>query len=142
VYGAFDSNECPAGSARIETATGCRAAADAAGRGYSPTSLNVGHMPRGCHVTSIAVVLNVHATGGPDPTARLLCYTGTAVFTPAPTGEPLRSRLRSSLTRWCCARALDTLILLCPGVPTELPTATGAHRVISLYGVPKSLLFG
>ncbi len=97
MYGAFDSNECPAGSARIETATGCRAAANAAGRGYSPTSLNVSSIPRGCYVTSLAVFLNEHATGDADTTSRLLCYTGTAVFTPAPTGEPLRSRLRSSL---------------------------------------------
>ena len=89
MYGAFSSNECPAGSARIETATGCRAAADAAGRAYSPTSLNVNYAPRGCYVTGSAVFLNVHATGSFDPTARLLCYTGTAVFTPAPTGEPL-----------------------------------------------------
>jgi hypothetical protein len=97
VYGAFGSNECPPGSARIETATGCRAAADAAGRGYFPTFLNVSSMPRGCYVTGSAVVLNEHAAGDFNLQARLLCYTGTAVFTPTPTGEPLRSRLRSSL---------------------------------------------
>jgi hypothetical protein len=100
-------------------------------------------MPRGCYVNSIAVVLNVHATGDPDSTARLLCYTGTAVFT---TGEPLRSCLRSSLTRCCCAHAQDTWILLCTGVPTELPTATGAHRVsftsLLVVRVVNSVLYG
>jgi hypothetical protein len=182
VYGAFSSNECPAGSARIATATGCRAAADAAGRGYSPAFQSQSTMPRGCYVTGLAVFLNVHATGDPDAAARLLCYTGTAVFTPAPTGEPLRSRLRSSpkcagdpsaipslegrlsrqlsavgthhhstakgcnSTRCCCARTLDALTCLCTGVPTELPTATGAHRFSfrSLFsaGVLKSVLNG
>ncbi len=58
-----------------------------------------------------------------------------------------RSTAKDALSQGgVCARALEALTLLCSGMPTELPTATGALRVsfpsLFVAGVLKSVLYG
>jgi hypothetical protein len=69
----------------------------------------------------------------PVGTAIRYCRACSAVVQLSATGtQHCKGR---KLTRCCCARALDTLTFLCAGMPTELPTAIGAHRVISRLAV-------
>ena len=84
VAGADGSNECPAGSARIETEAACRTAAAAAGK--TPWSAFVqtwSGSPRGCFFDTITneAVFNTHAVGAGSSNCQLLC----AVTTGAPT---------------------------------------------------------
>ena len=83
--GAAGSNECPAGSVRIEAEAACRAAATAAGKtpstfGFVATSSTY---PRGCYYdTSFNYAqFNPHAVGAGNPSYQLLC---AAVTTGAP----------------------------------------------------------
>ncbi len=94
VSGASGSNECPAGSARIETEAACRTAAAAAGKtpnffGFVETSA---YSPRGCYYTTGGnyAYFNAHAVGaGGYSGAQLLC---AAVTTGAPLHAPTRRR--------------------------------------------------
>ena len=80
VSGAAGSNECPAGSVRIETEAACRTAAAAAGK-------TVGLMfvwtdsayPRGCyyHYDTNYAYFNKHAVGAGSSTAQPLCTITT-----------------------------------------------------------------
>jgi hypothetical protein len=77
VSGALSSNECPAGSARIETEAACRAVVAAAGRTI-PAIYFVQtneYYPRGCYYdrTTDYVHFNTHAVGAGDPYYQLLC---------------------------------------------------------------------
>jgi hypothetical protein len=89
VSGAAGSNECPAGSVRIETGAACRTAAAAAGKtvyeGFlDPFVVSYDYLPRGCYfVASINhVYFNTHPVGGAGQSNfRLLC---AAVTTGAP----------------------------------------------------------
>jgi hypothetical protein len=84
VSGAASSNECPAGSLRIEAEAACRTAAAAAGK--TPGSTFGGswrQYPRGCYFTSTNVAyFNTHAVGAGDPSVQLLCAVAT-------TGAPI-----------------------------------------------------
>ncbi len=88
VSGAAGSNECPAGSVRIDTEAACRTAAAAAGKNVGSTFVwtNSGY-PRGCYyVTSFnSAYFNAHAVGAGYSGAQLLCAAVT-------TGAPMRRR--------------------------------------------------
>ena len=88
VSGAAGSNECPAGSVRIETEAACRTAAAAAGKDVDPSFFagTFPNAPRGCYyVTCInSAYFNPHAVGAGDINAQLLCATATAGALPPP----------------------------------------------------------
>ncbi len=104
VSGAAGSNECPAGSARIETEAACRTAAAAAGKTPDPSLFveTEPDYPRGCYYYSIDnyAYFNTHAVGAGSSGSRLLC---AALAT---TGAPLTCRcadarvLRGTRRRW------------------------------------------
>jgi hypothetical protein len=87
VSGASGSNECPAGSVRIETEAACRTAAAAAGKPEGSSSYpfvdSYVNYPRGCfyETTSSNAWFNTHAVGA-GYSAQLLCAAAT-------TGAPL-----------------------------------------------------
>ncbi len=87
VSGAVGSNECPAGSARIETADVCRIAAAAAGRGFGG-AVTQSEYPRGCYYSTLSNVayFNPDAVGAGHPFAQLLCAAAVT------TGAPLTRR--------------------------------------------------
>jgi hypothetical protein len=84
--GADGSNECPAGSARIETEAACRAAVAAAGKTpYSTFVETDPDSPRGCAYSAYAsnyAYFNTHAVGAGHSASLLLCARAT---TGAPT---------------------------------------------------------
>ena len=79
--GATNSNECPAGSVRIEAEAACRTAAVAAGKtAGSPFVQTDPFAPRGCYYASDSTsvyynyaYLNPHPDGAGDTTYQLLC---------------------------------------------------------------------
>jgi hypothetical protein len=84
VSGAAGSNDCPAGSARIETEAACRTAAAAAGKMFVAVAsmVDYSHVPRGCFTLRLEHIFedsddvacfNAHAVGDGHPDARLLC---------------------------------------------------------------------
>ncbi len=107
VSGDAGSNECPAGSARIETVAACRTAVAAAGKTEGSIFIgNSAYSPRGCwYITDSnyafannVASFNPHAVGGAGNSRfRLLC---------AATGAPLTRRcadahvLRGARGRW------------------------------------------
>ncbi len=100
VSGADGSNECPAGSVRIETEAACRTAAAAAVKTIVE-SLFVGTYstaPRGCYYrTSNSVAyFNTHAVGAGLSTMQPLC---AALATTA--GAPLKRRRRTDARSAC-----------------------------------------
>ena len=74
VSAADGSNECPAGSVRIETEAACRAAAAAAGKTFMLVGTYAAY-PRGCYylTSSNNAVFNTHAVGAGNSNAQLLC---------------------------------------------------------------------
>jgi hypothetical protein len=90
VSGAVGSNECPAGSARIETEAACRTAMTAAGKTIPGSTFVVteSNYPRGCYyVTNFNWAnFNAHAVGAGRSGVQLLC---AALAT---TGAPLTRR--------------------------------------------------
>jgi hypothetical protein len=78
VSGADGSNECPAGSARIETEAACRTAAAAAGKSV-PSVNNNDWDPRGCFIYEpySYAYFNKHATGAGLAGRQLLCARAT-----------------------------------------------------------------
>jgi hypothetical protein len=83
VSGDLGSNECPAGSARIETEAACRTAAAAAGKTFDVV-LTESTYPRGCYYVTFSnyAFFNTHAVGAGRSGLQLLC---AAVTTGAPT---------------------------------------------------------
>ncbi len=80
--GAAGSNECPAGSARIETADACRTAAAAAAKGVGSAFVETdAAYPRGCYYGNANAYFNKHAVGAGHSNAQLLC---AALVTGAP----------------------------------------------------------
>ncbi len=75
VSGADGSNECPAGSARIETQAACRSAAAAAGKCFVSV-VTYSTRPRGCYYGSNYALFNKDAVGAGDSGFQLLCTTG------------------------------------------------------------------
>ena len=78
VSGAAGSNECPAGSVRIETAAACRAAAAAAGKTFSSVETRSTY-PRGCYYLTTLVWFNAHAVGAGSSGLQLLCAAGAPI---------------------------------------------------------------
>ncbi len=92
VSGAAGSNECPAGSVRIEAEAACRTAAAAAGKSFQYVQTGSGD-PRGCYYTGRNnAYFNLHAVGAGFPGTQLLCAAITTgarrVRTP-----PMRARV-------------------------------------------------
>ncbi len=77
VSGADGSNECPAGSVRIETEPACRAAATAAGKAWGGAGIEATD-PRGCFCTTNDAYFNAHAAGAGVSGAQLLCAAAGA----------------------------------------------------------------
>ncbi len=76
--GAAGSNECPAGSVRIETEAACRTAAAAAGKTVPSSFVETDpEYPRGCYSSTNIAWFNAHAVGAGDSNARLLCAAAT-----------------------------------------------------------------
>ncbi len=97
--GAAGSDECPAGSVRIETETACRIAAAAAGKtaGSSdyPFVETYDNVPRGCYYdTTNNAYFNPHAVGAGYST-QLLCAAATTGAPPPP--------MRAAAMRVCAA---------------------------------------
>jgi hypothetical protein len=96
VSGAAGSNECPAGSVRIEAEAACRAAVAAASKtpAYSFVETD-SRYPRGCYysTSSNAAWLNTHTVGGAG-------YSNFQLLCAATAGAPLTHRLGS------CVRGL------------------------------------
>ncbi len=87
VFGDEGSNECPAGSVRIETEAACRTAATAAGK--TPSSYFVEtdpDYPRGCYASTNYAYFNIDAVGAGQFSSRLLCAALAAT-----TGAPSRA---------------------------------------------------
>ena len=82
VSGAAGSNECPAGSARIETEAACRTAVAAAGKTFAGVE-TLSDYPRGCFYFTSGnnAYLNTDAVGAGNSNYQPLC----AVTTGAPT---------------------------------------------------------
>ncbi len=85
VVGSAGSNECPAGSVRIETEAACRTAAAAAGKTFGSTSVNKDY-PRGCYIWTIdnTAYFNPHAVGAGWSTRQLLCAAAATTGAPPP----------------------------------------------------------
>jgi hypothetical protein len=89
VSGADGSNECPAGSVRIESEAACRTAAAAAGKTVGPYFVMTSSTsPRGCYYRTSGndAWFNTHAVGAGDSGFQPLC---AALAT---TGAPLTRR--------------------------------------------------
>ena len=77
VSGAAGSNECPAGSVRIETQAACSAAATAVGRSFNLVVTSSSD-PRGCAYSTMSLItnrayFNADAVGTGEPGLQLLC---------------------------------------------------------------------
>jgi hypothetical protein len=122
VSGAAGSNECPAGSVRIETEAACRAAAAAAGKIVGSSSLPFvetdADYPRGCYYVTRNnyAYFNTHAVGAGSPNYRLLCAAAT-------TGAPLPHR--------ASVRARVDWAVLAGGVHNN--ATNGRHRDTRTY---------
>ncbi len=114
VYGAAGSNECPAGSVRIETEDACRTAVAAAGMTPGSTFVETSsEFPRGCYYyyrsyrrshtgSSIGPYFNADAVGAGNDDTRLLCAAATMGAPP-----PQRRRCACAcLNRRACVPAL------------------------------------
>ncbi len=99
--GAAGSNECPAGSARIESEAACRTAAAAAGKTFGAVE-TYSTFPRGCYVGGNAY-LNTHAVGAGNSVAQPLCAALT-------TGAPLHAPTRPRACAARCSRAAGPII--------------------------------
>jgi hypothetical protein len=89
VAGAAGSNDCPAGSVRIEAEAACRTVVTATGKTAAPTFVETfSGFPRGCYYVTAtnASYFNLHAVGAGDSRTQLLC---AAVTTGAPPHAPL-----------------------------------------------------
>ncbi len=76
VSGASGSNECPAGSVRIEDEAACRAAVILAGKSANPSFVQTNaFVPRGCYYTTglNSAYLNTDAAGAGHLGSQLLC---------------------------------------------------------------------
>ncbi len=84
VSGDYDSNACPAGSARIETEAACRTAVVAAGKTFAAVVTDSGN-PRGCYYVTggTNADFNTHAVGtgwfSAQPLCAALATTGARV---------------------------------------------------------------
>ncbi len=135
VSGAAGSNECPAGSVRIETAAACGTAAAAAGKtAGSPFVANDSIFPRGCYHTtsSNAAYFNTHAVGAGLSYAQLLCAALAAT-----TGAPLRRRrctdARSACRHHTCPARHSRAVCVIHGRHIDAHTYTNRYTYTHMY---------
>jgi hypothetical protein len=108
VSGDAGSNECPAGSVRIETEAACRTAAAAAGKTFNGVWTDSAY-PRGCYYLTSTnnAYFNTHAVGVGSSSRQLLCAAATTGAPP----PPIRARMctgagsGTALACMCAARA-------------------------------------
>ncbi len=109
VSGAAGSNECPAGSARIEAEAACRTAVAAAGKAILEpgasyfVETNLG-WPRGCYYSTSNnyAAFNAHAVGAG--------YSGYQLLCAAATGAPLHAPMRRRACAARCSRAAGLIM--------------------------------
>jgi hypothetical protein len=95
VSGAAGSNECPAGSVRIETQAACRTAVTAAGKTVDSTFVETDPtFPRGCYYETGTnrAFFNTHAVGA-GYSALLLCAALVTTGAPPPHAADARARV-------------------------------------------------
>ncbi len=110
VSGAARSNECPAGSVRIETEAACRAAMTAAGKTVPSTGFveTISNYPRGCYYNtgSDNAYFNTHAVGAGNSNTQLLCAAATTGAPPQMCDAPgCSDALAAALVCVCAAQA-------------------------------------
>ncbi len=85
-YGAFESNDCPLGSTRIESEAECKSAAAIIGQTWRQNESRTDR-PKGCFFFNqdpwTGVYLNTHSTGSGYVFAQPLCAAGGATPLPA-----------------------------------------------------------
>ncbi len=115
MYGAAGSNECPAGSVRIETEAACRTAAAAAGMTPGSTFVETASdYPRGCYYyyhhsygSSNGPYFNADAVGAGNDDTRLLCAADT-MGAPPPHAAEARARVYTGAR--VCRRCAGTTV--------------------------------
>ncbi len=132
VSGAAGSNECPAGSVRIEAEAACRAAAAAAGKTAASAFVETDSAyPRGCYyyTGSGAAFFNTHAVGAGRSGSQLLCAAAAAT-----TGAPPLMPLSDART---CTPARAAALRGCACVPhAHVCDSCGRHGgAIALCGL-------
>jgi hypothetical protein len=81
VYGALNSNICPAGSNPVTTAQECNLAATVLTRGF--VSVRSANLPVNCSTTTRQVIFNSHPTGAASANNQPVCFTpnsGATIF--------------------------------------------------------------
>ena len=131
VSGAAGSNECPAGSARIETEAACRTAAAAAGIAVgSPFVVTRSDYPRGCIYNTVSnnAYFNTHAVGAGTSGVQLLC---AALAT---AGAPLKRRRRTDARSACTgAQRVPTPRVCCAALAGRVRNTLPAYRYAHIY---------
>jgi hypothetical protein len=122
------SNECPAGSVRIEAEAACRTAAAAAGKTFGSTSVNTDY-PRGCYIWTDDnnAYFNTHSVGAGAPDARLLC-TAVTTGAPAPLNDARACTHRWVQRRFARVRIARARLCVCCGRSAVLRRHVGARK--------------
>ncbi len=133
VSGAAGSNECPAGSVRIEAEAACLAAATAAGKtpslfGFVETSSTY---PRGCYydTTFNFAQFNPHAVGAGESYSHLLC---AAVTGPTGTVRVLYNYPHDAVTPAAHVQLRRRRRRLGRRPPPRRPSAVRTHSPVSV----------
>jgi hypothetical protein len=138
VSGAAGSNECPAGSVRIETEAACRTAAAAAGKTFQYVE-TYSRYPRGCYYNTYNMAyFNLHAGGAGASGNQLLC--AALATTGAPHAAPMRRRMYTGACScipacavWHCMSGTDTVPMeYCTGLAGSAPCRSCAARGIGV----------
>jgi hypothetical protein len=126
VSGPVNSNQCPAGSARIAAEAACRTAVAAAGKTTgTPFVVSVSAEPRGCNyfTRSNIAYFNADPVGAGNPNAQLLCSAGADAGAP-----PVPMPMAAARVHRQCAAAL-------PHVCRARPCAIRAARLACVCGL-------
>ncbi len=125
VSGAAGSNECPAGSVRIETEAACRTAAAATGKpAGSPFVETLPGSPRGCYwyiSFSTKAYFNTHAVGAGESCSEPLCAAAATAGAPSRRALMRAARVHRRVQRHCArvcfarthARTLEQCVTVC-----------------------------
>jgi hypothetical protein len=132
VSGVAGSNECPAGSVRIETEAACRTAATPAGKTFYIVETAPAY-PRGCyHFTNgIYAWFNTHAVGAGNSNTRLLCAAGTTTGALSPCRRRTDACSACTGARACrhraCAALHSRAVCVIPGAHIDARTYTNGY---------------
>jgi hypothetical protein len=135
VFGAAGSNECPAGSVRIETEAACRAAAAAAGKTVDSAFVETEPAyPRGCYNYIFAaddtVYFNTHAVGAGGASSRLLCAAAVTTGAPPRALRGRRGRRAAAYgVRHYASRAHGALTAYSAGLAGSASVGRALHAV-------------